>query len=346
VVDNVSWIRGRHSFKAGIDAQWVGDDRVKGERFEYVFPTIDAYLAASAGSAPLGYTTFRQDFGDLTASYSSGFYGFFVQDDWQVTPNLKVLYGLRYDLFDVPSGAVVRRQSVLAGFHHRQEQLGTARRSIVVARPQRPLGAARLDRPDVRAAAARLLRQRHPQQRRPAQLHRAAGRHERRGSAFPASLANAPAGFVLPRQSINAVDPAFRTQSAWLTNVQFERAIRTDMSVAVGYVNSTGRNLPVLMDINLIPTGVVLPDGRPVFSTAGQRGDPLRSAVRPRQHVQVDWRGEVQRVHGDVHQADDAGLAGAGHLHAGQGGGRRPAHRHLRRRQRRRPRLRSGRSRS
>ena len=103
VVDNVSWIRGRHSFKAGIDAQCVGDDRVKGERFEYVFPTIDAYLAASAGTAPLGYTTFRQDFGDLTASYSSGFYGFFVQDDWQVTPNLKVLYGLRYDLFDVPS---------------------------------------------------------------------------------------------------------------------------------------------------------------------------------------------------------------------------------------------------
>jgi hypothetical protein len=49
------------------------------------------------------------------------------------------------------------------------------------------------------------------------------------------------------------------------------------MSVAVGYVNSTGRGLPVLMDINLIPTGTVLPDGRPVFSTtvnAATRVDP------------------------------------------------------------------------
>ena len=34
-----------------------------------------------------------------------------------------------------------------------------------------------------------------------------------------------PAGFVLPRQSINAVDPDFKTQSAWLSNVQIERAL-------------------------------------------------------------------------------------------------------------------------
>src|SRR6185312_11710693 len=85
--------------------------------------------------------------------------------------------------------------------------------------------------------------------------------------AFPNSLANVPSGFVLPRQSINAVDPDFNTQSAWLSNIQVERALRSDMSISVGYVNSIGRHLPVLMDINLIPTGQTLPDGRPIFST-------------------------------------------------------------------------------
>jgi hypothetical protein len=84
---------------------------------------------------------------------------------------------------------------------------------------------------------------------------------------FPASLANLPAGFTLPRQSITVMDPKFRSQSAWLSNVQLERALRADMSVSVGYVNSIGRNLPVLMDINLIPTGQTLADGRPIFST-------------------------------------------------------------------------------
>src|SRR5215203_5180276 len=86
--------------------------------------------------------------------------------------------------------------------------------------------------------------------------------------SFPASLANTPAGFTLPRQSINAVDPGFESQSAWLTNVQLERALGSNMSVAVGYVNSTGRQLPVLMDVNLVPAGASLPDGRPIFSTA------------------------------------------------------------------------------
>ena len=53
------------------------------------------------------------------------------------TPHLKLLYGLRYDVFDVPSARPFARQPVLAGLHHRQEQLGAARRALVVARRQR-----------------------------------------------------------------------------------------------------------------------------------------------------------------------------------------------------------------
>jgi hypothetical protein len=86
--------------------------------------------------------------------------------------------------------------------------------------------------------------------------------------AFPASLASAPPGFVLPKQSINAVDPNFRTQYAWLSNLQLERALNNDLAVTVGYVNSIGRNLPVLMDVNLVPSGQTLGDGRPIFSSA------------------------------------------------------------------------------
>ncbi len=86
--------------------------------------------------------------------------------------------------------------------------------------------------------------------------------------AFPASLATPPPGFVLPKQSINAVDQEFTTQSAWLSNVQLERALTSDLAVTVGYVNSTGRDLPVLIDINLVPSGATLSDGRPIFSPA------------------------------------------------------------------------------
>ena len=73
---------------------------------------------------------------------------------------------------------------------------------------------------------------------------------------FPGSLASVPAGFTLPRQSISAVDPDFKSQSAWLSNVQVERALRSDMAVSVGYVHSIGRNLPVLMAVG-ITLGVI-----------------------------------------------------------------------------------------
>jgi len=103
----------------------------------------------------------------------------------------------------------------------------------------------------------------------------------RRGDAgappFPSSLAAAPPGFVLPRQSITAVDPEFRTQYAWLTNVQVERALRNDISVAVGYVNSIGGNMPVLIDVNQVPSGQTLADGRPIYSTA--RVDPAFNQI-------------------------------------------------------------------
>jgi len=49
VIDNITLVRGKHSYKAGIDAQFVSDERVRGERFFYTFPTSDAYLAANGG---------------------------------------------------------------------------------------------------------------------------------------------------------------------------------------------------------------------------------------------------------------------------------------------------------
>jgi hypothetical protein len=83
--------------------------------------------------------------------------------------------------------------------------------------------------------------------------------------AFPGTLANLPPG-VNPSRSIFAVNPDFDMQYAWLTNVQIERALSNDLSLAVGYVNSTGRNLATRLNSNVLPTGATLPDGRPIYS--------------------------------------------------------------------------------
>src|SRR5262249_33137038 len=45
-IDNLSWLRGNHALKAGIDAQFISDKRLRGEQFVYTFPSIAAYVAA------------------------------------------------------------------------------------------------------------------------------------------------------------------------------------------------------------------------------------------------------------------------------------------------------------
>jgi len=277
VIDNLTWIRGKHGFKVGIDAQFITDDRVRGERFLYTFPTSDAYLGARGGSTPFSYTSLQQDFGNLTAGYDTAFYGLFAQDDWQVNSRMKLLFGIRYDLFDVPSARpfaanpfsqdfTIDKTNVAprAGFSWSLDD-----RATTVLRASMGL---MYEPPLIDFYDNAIFSNGDPRAYTVAVAGTAAG-----APPFPTSLANVPAGFVLPRQSIIAVDSSFATQYAWLTNVQVERALRSDLAVAVGYVNSIGRNLPVLIDVNMIPTGQTLADGRPIYSTtvsAATRVDP------------------------------------------------------------------------
>jgi hypothetical protein len=267
-IDNLSWIRGRHALKAGIDAQFIADDRVKGDTFLYTFASVDAYLQAKSGANPFSYSSMQQVFGNTSASYGSAFYGLFAQDDWQLTPQLKLLYGVRFDLFDVPSARPFGPNPYSQRFTIDKNNFGPrAGLSWSIDNDGRTVLRASTglmyEPPLIDFYDNAILNNGDPASYTVQISGTSAG-----APAFPSSLANVPAGFVLPRQSITAVDPDFRTQSAWLSNVQVERALRNDLSVSAGYVNSVGRNLPVLMDVNLIPTGQTLPDGRPIFSTA------------------------------------------------------------------------------
>ena len=279
VIDNLTVIRGRHAFKGGIDAQWIADERVRGELFQYTFATIAAYQSAKSGVDPFSYTNFQQQLGDLSVKYNSGFYGLFVQDDWQLSSRLKLLYGLRYDLFNVPEARPFGPNPYSQDFAIDKNNFGpragiswslddqsrTVVRASVGLMYEPPLldfyDNAILSNGDPKSFNIGPL------------LPNAAG-----APPYPTDLASPPPGFVLPRQSINAVDPDFRTQSAWLSNVQVERALNNEISVTVGYVNSMGRNLPVLIDVNLVPSGQSLADGRPIFSTTA-RVDPTFNRI-------------------------------------------------------------------
>jgi hypothetical protein len=264
IVDNFTWFTGNHSVKAGVDVQFVNDERLESVHGTYLFPTIDSFLAARDGVDPFGYTRFTQSVGDPTVQYSQRYVSAFVQDDWRVTPAIKLLYGVRYDLFQVPDGdpdaAFAATRDFRVDANNFAPRVGFAwsldDRSQTVLRGstgvmyEPPLGAFYEDA---------LLENGSPEL-----LTANVAPGQPGAPAFPTLLADLPPG-VSPSRSIRTVHPDFDTQYAWLTNVQVEHAVTGDMSVAVGYVNSTGRNLPVVLNSNVVPTGATLVDGRPIF---------------------------------------------------------------------------------
>ena len=82
----------------------------------------------------------------------------FVQDDWRLTPDVKLLYGVRYDVYDMPDGNPDAPFATSRDFAVSKEQLRPARRRGLDARRSAALGAPRQHRPDVRPAAQRDVR--------------------------------------------------------------------------------------------------------------------------------------------------------------------------------------------
>lgn len=84
---------------------------------------------------------------------------------------------------------------------------------------------------------------------------------------FPNSFAGSlPAGSTLPPPNIDTIAPDFETMYALHANLQFEQAITENLSLAVGFVHSAGRQIPVYRNINPINPVSFLADGRGVFS--------------------------------------------------------------------------------
>jgi hypothetical protein len=285
VNNNTTWLRGDHAFKGGIDFQHVADTRTSAQAQLYAFPSIDAYLAAVNGTNRFGYTSFTQYFGLPNLDYSSNLWGFYVQDDWRLSSDVKVLYGVRYDVFDVPDGDPNAPVATSRDFRVDKNNwsprvgvvwtVGEQKRSVVRA------NTGMMYDQILNAIYEQALQN--------------DGTNSRASASFTPTQAGAPAfpsvlntGAGAQPNLVWTVDPSFQVARTWQNNVLFEHALTDRYAVAVGVSYVKGYDLPLVTNINPINPVGALPSGIPIFSTAvnaSTRVDPRYNVINSTQSI-------------------------------------------------------------
>jgi hypothetical protein len=263
--DNITFLKGNHAIKAGLDLQWVSDRRTSPQAQLYTFPNAAAYLAARNGTNPRGYTSFTQYFGLPELEYNTTQQGFYVQDDWRMAPDFKILYGVRYDVYSPPGGnpdalLVTSREfktstGNVAPRFGAVWTLGESKRSVL------RFNTGIMYDQTINAIYEQALQN--------------DGTNARASATFTPTTPGAPAfpgvlsaGAGATPNLAWTVDPDFAVARSWQNNIQFEQQLGDRYAVAIGASFVKGYDLPVVTNINVINPIGTTSDGLPVFSTA------------------------------------------------------------------------------
>ncbi len=102
-IDNLSWTRGRHAFKFGVNISHFPIHALY-QQFHYgeysnfaPGPCTNSFFPQADGQCPSQFTI---GLGPGAVNVADNIYGFYAQDTWQFRRNITVNYGLRYDKED------------------------------------------------------------------------------------------------------------------------------------------------------------------------------------------------------------------------------------------------------
>ncbi len=112
--DNVSYIKGKHTFKIGFDGRKYISPQgfTQRARGDYEYANLDQFLHDLAPDPATGFaersTGSHTYYGDQTALYGYG------NDTWRVTPTVTINAGLRYEFTSVPTGERSQQLNIAA----------------------------------------------------------------------------------------------------------------------------------------------------------------------------------------------------------------------------------------
>jgi len=98
ILDNLTWLAGRHTLKLGADIRWIKSDIVGAPQNRGIFAFNGRFTGISLGDFLLGMTSSRQYSTLQQGELRERDYMFYVQDDWKIAERLTLNLGLRYEL--------------------------------------------------------------------------------------------------------------------------------------------------------------------------------------------------------------------------------------------------------
>lgn len=295
LVNNVTWTRGSHTVKVGIDYTHIAGFLQIPLTQNYTFGGLPAvpnvrpaltplqqYQATLAGQIdpatqrPYNYTLLLQFLGTPSASLGFHFISAFVQDEFRLSRNLTLHVGGRYDAFVIPTldanAPYPQSRKVPNDLGNVAPRVGLAWSPFASQKTVFRAGYGLYYDP----ASTSFLQ--------PAILN-----GNRVGIfAVPGALPNAPAfGNLLTGSTaafatapgVTAFSQSWKTMYAQHANFQWEQILPAGFSMRSGYTMNLQRNLPYQYDINLGNPLRSLADGRPVYAGAAGRPNKQFGAI-------------------------------------------------------------------
>lgn len=258
LADNLSWTRGKHTFKFGVDLISTQDYNsiLRNQYGTYTYPTFTAFAQDLSGNTTgeKRWQNFSQRFGNPVVDTTIRDYNFYLQDQWRITRGLTLNYGLRYEYSQLPQPEVTNPDYAATG------RIPTDKNNVA---PRIGFAYALNDDKTVVRGGYGVFYARYP-----GGLINTFflenGVYQRQFTltgTVPADLAVGP---VFPNRlaSLDRTPPAqtlditlaadnFRTPYTQQADIGIERQLTRDLGLTVSYIWSRGLLLPTVQDVNI-----------------------------------------------------------------------------------------------
>ena len=286
-VDNATWTKGKHIIKFGADIASTEDYTyfISNYYGSYTYQTVTNfaldYTNAAASSSNVGkhWQTYAQTFGGPVVDATINDYGFYLQDQWRITPKFTLSVGARYEYAQLP-------QPKLCNTDYPQTcHIPTGNKNLA---PR--LGVTyRLDDKTVVRAGFGMFHSRfmgslidnlftnNAVLQKTLSLSSTLAPQFAVGPTYPATLPTAPTGGSASLFSLQFLDPHFRTPYSEQGTIAIERQLTADLALTASYIWSRGIQIIGVRDVNF----PALSNTTYTYTIADANGNPTGSYTTP-----------------------------------------------------------------